>query len=77
MSIERLNKAASAAGFAMATADDEVATDTSTARDADPASSRAVIVAEQPARLMSADAATSLTNWLKGYLPGFGGRQPA
>lgn len=77
MSIERLNKAASAAGFAMATPDDEVATEASTARDADPVSSRAVVVAEQPARLMSADAAASLTNWLKGCLPGFGGRQPA
>lgn len=76
MSIERLNKAASAAGFAMATPDDEIA-DAATERAPESVPSRAVVVTDQPGRLMSADAAANLTSWLKGYLPGFGGRQPA
>lgn len=77
MSIERLNKAASAAGFAMATPDDEHAPETTPERDEATAQSRAVVVADRPTGLLSADAASSISNWLKGYLPGFGGRQPA
>jgi hypothetical protein len=75
MSIERLNKAASAAGFAMATPDDEAATETAEREAAAP--SRAVIVNDQASRLLSAEAQSRISNWLKGYLPGFGGRQPA
>ena len=78
MSIERLNKAASAAGFAMATPDDEPFIEATAERDAVVAPSRAVVVADQSPRLISSDAASTLATWLKGYLPGFGsGRQPA
>ena len=77
MSIERLNKAASAAGFAMATPDDEGAPEATADQEATSTPSRAIAVADRPAGLLSAEAASSVSNWLKGYLPGFGGRQPA
>jgi len=76
MSIERLNKAATAAGYAMATPDDE-APATTTDTEASIEQSRALVVAEEAPRLLSADAATSITNWVKGHLSGFGWRQPA
>jgi hypothetical protein len=75
MSIERLNKAAAAAGFAMATPDDEAATETTESASA--VASRAVVVTGEPSRLLSPDTATSISNWLKGYLTGFGWGQPA
>ncbi len=77
MNIERLNKAATAAGFAMATPDDEGAAATPTEMEADGAQSRALVVSDQSSRLLSADAASSISNWLKGHLSGFGWRQPA
>ena len=76
MSIERLNKAASAAGFAMATPDDDTPIEPVVDREArTPALT--VAVAPSSPRLVSPEAVTSLTNWVKGHLPGFGGRQPA
>jgi hypothetical protein len=77
MSIERLNKAATAAGFAMATPDDEAAPETPAEHEATSAPSRAIVVPDQPTRLLSTDAASSVSTWLKGYLSGFGWRQPA
>jgi len=77
MSIERLNKAASAAGFAMATPDDDPITVPETDATALVAPSRAVVVAEPQPRLGASEALTGLTNWAKGYWSGFGWRQPA
>ena len=83
MSIERLQKAAAAAGFAMAAIDDD---DT---EEAAPAVQRAVSspslalfgvkTAHAPeARAVSVrEAITPGSHWLKGFLPSLGGRAPA
>lgn len=78
MSIERLNKAASAAGFAMATPDDETPTVDHTAEKVEAPISRAVVVANTPPHLASAsESIHRVTNWFKDHLPGMGGRAPA
>ena len=77
MSIERLNKAATAAGFAMATPDDDVADATETVHSMQDAPSRAVVVAEPPQRPLASGTDISVAAWLKGFWPSFGGRQPA
>jgi len=76
MSIELLNKAASAAGYAMATPDDDAIVE---AHDEAKAlvPSRAVVVAEPLPHLGASDAVAGLTTWVKGYWAGFGWRQPA
>lgn len=74
MSIERLNKAATAAGFAMATPDEEPIVPTK------PSTSAALVVATPDAQkqsLLTNDPVQGLTNWLKGHLPGIGWGQPA
>lgn len=75
MSIERLNKAASAAGFAMATPDDDAVTETAPEAEAPP--SRAVAIVEQAPRPSAVETLHGLTGWLKGHLPAIGWRQPA
>lgn len=78
MSIERLNKAATAAGFAMATPDDDVAVEVRAPESAHEPASRAVVVSSGPERQgTTAEAMTSLTGWFKGYLPGMGWRAHA
>jgi len=77
MSIERLNKAVTAAGYAMATPDDDAVIESTPDREV-PAPSRAVVLVDPtPQRSVPVDAVNGLSGWLKGYLPGFGGRQPA
>jgi len=77
MGIERLNKAATAAGFAMATPDDDI--EAAAPIPVETSSSRAVVVAEPVgARPPSPETVSTIKGWLKGYMPGFGGgRQPA
>ena len=77
MSIERLNKAASAAGFAMATPDEDAPLETSAEREDVRTPALTVTIARPSPRLMSPETVTTVTTWVKGYLPGFGGRQPA
>lgn len=77
MSIERLNMAASAAGYAMATPDEDAIVETQAAVKASVAPSRAVVVAEPPPRLSASEAVSGVTTWVKGYWAGFGWRQPA
>lgn len=74
MSIDRLQKAASAAGFAMATPDDEPEA------EAQPEISVAravVVVTPVDQRTPSQDTVRGITTWLKSFLPGTGWRQPA
>ena len=78
MSIERLNKAATAAGYAMATPDDDVAVEERLTEAAEEPASRAVVVSNSPARqATTGESITRLTGWLKGYLPGMGWRAHA
>jgi hypothetical protein len=77
MSIERLNMAASAAGYAMANPDDDAIVDTPPEAKVSVASSRAVVVAEPQRRVGVGEALSGLTTWAKGYWAGFGWRQPA
>ena len=77
MSIEQLNKAASAAGYAMATPDEDGVVQTRAEVEAVPAPSRAVVVAEPALKLSPSETVTNLTNWAKGYWAGSGWRQPA
>lgn len=78
MNIERLNKAASAAGFAMATPDDdETAVTAAPSRDAAPVQSQALVATVSPHRILSGEVFTGVTAWLKGMWPGMSGRQPA
>jgi hypothetical protein len=78
MSIERLYKAASAAGFAMATPDDDVAADTLKPSPAQPAESRALALATERARFVAAaDGIANATSWLRSHLPAIGWRAPA
>jgi hypothetical protein len=77
MSIERLNKAASAAGFAMATPDDDVEVETKVEAAVEAIPSRAlVLVSDAAPKGLSADLA-SISAWIKGHMPSFGWRQPA
>ena len=77
MSIERLNKAASAAGFAMATPDYDVAKVEAPGEDETRREGRALVPATPAARLLSGDALTTLSTWAKGVWPTLGWRQPA
>ena len=77
MSIERLNKAATAAGFAMATPDDEAPLESKSEAEVAASESRAMVVADPSSRLLSPDTASSITNMVRNYLSGFGWRQPA
>ena len=74
MSIERLNKAATAAGYAMATPEDDAVR---SEEHIETAPSRAVVVADPALRKAAEAGENTLANWLKGYLPSLGGRQPA
>lgn len=83
MSIERLQKTASAAGFAMAAPDDEMVEAGSPARL--PPADRvagvqvpAIVPPRAPSQAQSTDAIAAAAAWLKAYLPTyFGGRAPA
>ncbi|MDX2157837.1 MAG: hypothetical protein SFW09_15165 [Hyphomicrobiaceae bacterium] len=76
MSIDSLNKAATAAGFAMATPDDDMLDAASSAKVAEPEHRSVALV--PVARPVPGDQAMStLTGWVKSYLPAFGWRAPA
>lgn len=78
MSIEQLNKAASAAGFAMATPDDDLAPEAKTSERSEAASTRALVAAPLTiSRTPSPETVTAVTTWIKGHLPAFGWRMPA
>jgi hypothetical protein len=77
MSIEQLNKAVSAAGYAMATPDDDAVAATDAKVEVAVAPSRAMVVAEPALKMGPAEAMANLTTWVKGHWPGFGWRQPA
>jgi len=77
MSIERLNKAASAAGFAMATPDDEAALIEAPAEDETHAHARALVPVAPPNRMPGADALSTVSTWAKNMWPTLGWRQPA
>jgi hypothetical protein len=75
MSIERLNRAAAAAGFAMATPDDDAAADVTEAAT-EKSESRAVVLTG-PVRAAGHDGLLSLGHWFKAHLPVWGWRAPA
>ncbi len=83
MGIETLQKAALAAGFVMATPDDEPLQDVTHADAAEeawqPASGRWLVpLANVPPRRASArDAVASAAAWIRDHLPMTGGRAPA
>jgi len=77
MSIERLNKAASAAGFAMATPDDDAALIEAPAEDETQVRTRALVPATPANRLPGTDALSALSAWAKTVWPTLGWRQPA
>ncbi|MGD9803178.1 MAG: hypothetical protein AB7E81_06125 [Hyphomicrobiaceae bacterium] len=77
MSIERLNKAASAAGFAMATPDDDAAEIETPIEDEMPAESRALVLATPASRILHGDTLAALSAWAKNVWPTLGWRQPA
>lgn len=79
MSIERLNTAARAAGFAMATPEEEPIPERLAADS--PGEPRALV----PVALLTSPAkpslapplATRIGTWFRGHMPSFGGRAPA
>ena len=84
MSIEALSKAASAAGFAMATPDEEPHDEAMDAHSGSavvfiqsPATSNALVPvgAAMPSAYLAQLAAA--VTWMRGCVPGFGGGQPA
>ena len=83
MGIETLQKAALAAGFVMATPDDEPSRDATYADAAEeawqPAAGRWLVpLANVPPRRASArDAVASAAAWIRDHLPMTGGRAPA
>ena len=77
MNIERLNKAASAAGFAMATPDDDAAVVEAPADDEVSSEARALVPAKFAGHRLSGDALTTLSTWAKGVWPTWGWRLPA
>lgn len=77
MTIERLNKAASAAGFAMATPEDDLAKIEAPAEDEARDETRALVPAVPASRLFHGEALTTLSNWAKSVWPAWGWRQPA
>lgn len=79
MSIERLNKAATAAGFAMATPDDDVALIETPSEDETHNEVRALVPTATPASrfLPSGDAFATVSTWAKSVWPTLGWRQPA
>lgn len=78
MSMDALQKAAEAAGYAMAFAEDEPIEDRAP-------QSRALVLMQHPvdrappvAGSSASDAIASASSWVRAYLPGyFGGRAPA
>ncbi len=78
MSIERLNKAATAAGYAMATPDDDIPVEAGPAEMVEEPASRAVVVSNSALRHeTAAESFTRMTSWFKSYLPGTGWRAHA
>ena len=78
MSIDRLYKAASAAGFAMATPEDAYASEFEASSERAEPESRVLALAPPPTEHKpTTDAMATLSSWLKGFVPGFGGRMPA
>ena len=77
MGIESLNKAVEAAGYAMATPDDEPMADVPRA-EPQLAGRALVLMAPKSAEASkTVDALQSAAGWLRGHLPAFGGRAPA
>jgi hypothetical protein len=80
MTIDRLEQAASAAGFAMAAPDDWI-DEAATAPKAKEAVGRGLIVQLAPTAIVSrpaSEALTTATNWFRGHLPAaHGGRATA
>jgi hypothetical protein len=76
MNIERLNKAASAAGFAMATPDDDAAVVEAPADEVS-SEARALVPAKLAGHRLTGDALTALSTWAKGVWPTWGWRLPA
>jgi hypothetical protein len=78
MNLDRLNKAATAAGYAMATPDDDPVDQAVAASKPAGADSRALVLADQTSqRTPSAETVSHVTNWLKSHIPSFGWRAPA
>ena len=79
MSIERLQKAADAAGYAMAGVEDDLVSDDVVAASPMPAAGTALMLAPPVSRHTSVprDVVASGSAWLKSMLPAFGGRAPA
>lgn len=77
MSMERLNRAAMAAGFAMAAPDDEIDAIEAAPR-MEEAPGRQVAVYVPPAPRAAADMLAVASSWVRGLLPAsMGGRAPA
>ena len=77
MSIERLNEAASAAGFAMATPDDDVEKVEAPAEEEVHSKARALVPSAGVGHSWSGDTLTMLSTWARGVWPTWGWRQPA
>ncbi len=76
MSIERLNRAAAAAGFAMATPDDELVAEETTAVEAEKTVSRAIVLAS-PVRSARPESVLNVSHWFRAHIPVWGWRAPA
>lgn len=79
MGIEELHRAAEAAGYAMATQDEPTAEPVKVVSSDVPATALPVVWSK-PAPIVTAkawDMVTSAGGWVRGHLPGFGGRAPA
>lgn len=77
MSIESLNKAATAAGFAMATPEDDTVAEALESDKTELAESRALVLANTQAYASGSDSLTRVTEWVKSHFPSVGWRAPA
>ena len=77
MSIERLNKAVVAAGFAMAAPDDDVTDEVRPAAVGESAA-RDIVVASRSQDAPAARGSLQVAkDWMRSMVPSFGGRAPA
>lgn len=77
MGIEKLNKAASAAGYAMATPDDDANLVETSAEEQTRSDVRALVPINAQSRFRASETFLTVSSWAKSVLPTWGGRQPA
>jgi len=77
MSIERLNKAVTAAGFAMATPDDDTAVIDRPSEQVARSEVRALVPATPASRVFGGETYMTVSTWAKSVWPTFAWRLPA